>query len=350
MEHHRFDDQTQALARRLSRRRFGLGALRLLASLGFGAGFNGESQARKRHKKRCPQGKLKCPARAGKRRTTRCVDVQTDLAHCGSCGNACGQDQTCGGGRCMASTPTCPEGTDAAQCDPSCFFGCLQDGQCRRAAVTPPQQSDQVCGLMGERCVDCGRDAARAHCCAGECLACCHDDHCDGSAGGPACCHGVCGECFTDAHCSAHPDRSHCAGSPHCGCVECTRDSHCPAGRECHLDTFTCQPSCTGNADCPDVTNGFCCERTIVFGEDPVSLQIVHECMNCCLDCQVGEQCVTNYPVPGERPVAQCCPDAQVCRGSRTGCCSTAPGGPPLTCVERVSPPAGTPTHACVTG
>ena len=52
-----------------------------------------------------------------------CVDLQTDDDHCGSCGNACGNNQTCrqgactsspcepnqkdcGGGRCIANTPT----------------------------------------------------------------------------------------------------------------------------------------------------------------------------------------------------------------------------------------------------
>ena len=246
------------------------------------------------------------------------------------------------------SGDVCLEGVGAEECAPGCFLGCMKGGSCLQADTSPPQQSDQACGLMGEACVNCPQQhPPRPHCCVGECQECCADAQCAAHGDSKACCAGVCAECFTDAHCAQHPDRPHCAGSPVCACVECTRHTHCPPGFECYLDTFTCQPACSHNTDCLDPAKPICCEVNVPYGNG--ELQRVHQCVACCLLCDLGDECVTNWPVPNEQRVQQCCPREHVCQGSRTGCCAEAPGGPALMCVPRVNPPSGTPTHACVT-
>jgi hypothetical protein len=56
---------------------------------------------------------------------------------------------------------------------------------------------------------------------------------------------------------------------------------------------------------------------------------------NCC---GAGQTCATAFNGVDQ----QCCAKALVCAGSQTGCCS-----PGQTCVPNISPPPGTPTHAC---
>jgi hypothetical protein len=52
-----------------------------------------QASAKKTKKKRCKGGRSRC----GK----RCVDLKTDPAHCGACGNGCGADGICQGGKCV---------------------------------------------------------------------------------------------------------------------------------------------------------------------------------------------------------------------------------------------------------
>jgi hypothetical protein len=71
--------------------------------------------------KKCKKksGKLKCDG--------VCIDPQTDVSNCGSCGNVCGQGQTCQGGTCG--------GGGGGDCDPSCGFNTVcADGTCVAAA------------------------------------------------------------------------------------------------------------------------------------------------------------------------------------------------------------------------
>jgi hypothetical protein len=64
-------------------------------------------------KKKCKGGKLKC--------NKVCIDPQTDFANCGTCGNVCGQGQTCDGG-------TCVGGGGGGDCDPPCGSNTVCEG------------------------------------------------------------------------------------------------------------------------------------------------------------------------------------------------------------------------------
>ena len=76
----------------------------LAAVMGGAFAANGTDARKKRKKKKCRAGLLKCTIGRGKRRKrTFCVDARNDPANCGSCGNACG-------GRDACNAPACNEG------------------------------------------------------------------------------------------------------------------------------------------------------------------------------------------------------------------------------------------------
>ena len=54
-----------------------------------------------------------------------CVLLDTNPAHCGACGNACGADETCASGMCRAAM-TCPAGQD--DCGEGCTAASCGDG------------------------------------------------------------------------------------------------------------------------------------------------------------------------------------------------------------------------------
>ena len=78
----------------------------------------------------CPEGKTRC--------NLRCVNLQTNERHCGSCGNRCDDGQECVRGECGGGepicNPPCPEGGECVEagpgvtvcypiCDPPCTPG-----------------------------------------------------------------------------------------------------------------------------------------------------------------------------------------------------------------------------------
>jgi hypothetical protein len=70
-------------------------------------------------KKKCKGGTLKC--------NKVCIDPQTDVSNCGTCGNVCGQGQSCDGGTCV--------GGGGGDCVPSCGFNTVcEGGTCVAAA------------------------------------------------------------------------------------------------------------------------------------------------------------------------------------------------------------------------
>jgi hypothetical protein len=79
------------LRERLSRRQ-ALGGVLGMAALALTAEANAKKGKNKNKKKRCRKGKKRCSG--------KCRDLQTDVKHCGSCGNACAEAQNCVAGVC----------------------------------------------------------------------------------------------------------------------------------------------------------------------------------------------------------------------------------------------------------
>jgi sugar lactone lactonase YvrE len=93
----RFDRLTRALITESSRRTvLGLPLIGL-ATAPFAAVT--DAKKRKKKKKRCKGGKVRC----GK----RCVTTSTDKAHCGKCNNRCESQLTCVGGACKCEDAVC---------------------------------------------------------------------------------------------------------------------------------------------------------------------------------------------------------------------------------------------------
>ena len=74
---------------------------------------------------RCKRGKCKCDSgytKCGK----RCVDLQSDAAHCGDCDIACDEGRACIGGTCAE----CSAAEDCPQADGDCKAATCEDGVC----------------------------------------------------------------------------------------------------------------------------------------------------------------------------------------------------------------------------
>jgi hypothetical protein len=63
----------------------------------------------------CPEGQRRC--------NDRCVNLQTNERHCGSCTNSCAEGEECVDGVCQGSCP--PEGTPLTEGDCNCAYNCL---------------------------------------------------------------------------------------------------------------------------------------------------------------------------------------------------------------------------------
>ena len=125
-------DGWQALPRR--------GVLGLAAGLGALLLGSSAGDAKKKRKK-CKKGKKKC----GK----RCVDLQTDSANCGACGNVCPGGQICSGGTCAYPAD---QSFIAGACIPR--FGCtVALNTCDGGKIACPQQtnvSDARCYITAD--------------------------------------------------------------------------------------------------------------------------------------------------------------------------------------------------------
>ena len=149
MEPDRFDQMTLSLASIQSRR----GLLGIIAA-GLGGGGLGvdadrEAAARKRRRrgrkkrKACQNGKTKCGS--------KCRDLSSNENNCGSCGNACGPDETFQDGNCVAD---CIPACGGAACGDDDGCGGVCDGACPPGAEVTCTNGVCDCALQGACCFD----------------------------------------------------------------------------------------------------------------------------------------------------------------------------------------------------
>ena len=167
-----------------------------------------------------------------------CVDAQTDMAHCGTCGNSCPEDAVCIGGQCKRCSQVVCEKPAGSQPDPE------QNCQC----VCPPGTEDccDVCVVSGQ-CCGCVSCPPPRVCC-------------DATTN-------LCTDLMTDVHnCGACG--ATCAGTDSCVNGQCVSASACPPGctsdccppgwvlydELCVDPTFTCQINPCTDADCCQTT------------------------------------------------------------------------------------------------
>lgn len=261
MDHHRFDQIARSLATFQSRRG-------LLGALGLGAVLlPGITNAKKKKKKKCKNGAVKC----GK----ACIDTQTNAQHCGGCGQPCAAGQSCangrcqGGGGCGSDRQLCGaecvnlanDEAHCGQCDRACSgdLTCI-NGNCACAAGTTcgadcvnTQTDSRHCGGCGNAC------GSGASCAGGQCVAppeCSSDFDCGAGTGDLTCRNGRC-VCKKDGEgiCYRYPGAAGLAGecNPCCtgGDGQCLRDHVCRNGLasfngvpypicHCPADTVTC--------------------------------------------------------------------------------------------------------------
>lgn len=215
----------------------------------------------------CPSGQRACG--------DRCVDVAWDVAHCGSCGNACAAGLACSRGRCQATcdaprvacsvagAPRCIDAaSDVAHCG-DCGRACAENEVCSDGRCVCPEGSRSC----GGRCTDILSDP-------GNCSGC--GVACPTVLNGRATCErGGCGvECFAGYHrcgsrcvddrsietcgamCIACPPVANgvvtCDGTS-CGAT-CAAGFHlCGAACVSNSSLATCGTSCT---PCPTITGG----------------------------------------------------------------------------------------------
>ncbi len=202
----------------------------------------------------CPTGQMSCGG--------GCVNTQTDLANCGTCGNACAITETCSSGTCTemmscgAGMSDCGDGcidvlSDDMNCG-TCGRECGAGESCMSGSCT---MTTCASGQMrcGAACVDTDTDSAN-------CGAC--DAACDV---GEACTGGTC----SDA-CAA--PRTVCGSDETATCVDTTSDAAncgscgmaCPTGQVCASSSCGCSAGrtlCSGaciDTDTDDANCGTC--------------------------------------------------------------------------------------------
>jgi stigma-specific protein Stig1 len=93
----------------------------------------------------CPEGKTRC--------NVRCVNLQTNERHCGSCFNRCPEGSECMGGvcQCPSGTTLCSEQCVSTACPQGQFFDqatcqCIAEGQCTVGCDCGTACNFQQCG------------------------------------------------------------------------------------------------------------------------------------------------------------------------------------------------------------
>jgi hypothetical protein len=162
----------------------------------------------------CPAGQTRC--------NDRCVNLQKNERHCGSCFNRCQTDQTYVGGVCCPDAQVCSTGTGL-----TC---CAEGEQCGADGVCGP-----ACGSNGDSCTE-GTQCCSGNCKGGMCAESCIPPNaipCDPS--GIESCGGIgstCGcirESSSGGYCSS-------GGTG----ISCTTSCDCPAGQFCQVNLGLC--------------------------------------------------------------------------------------------------------------
>jgi hypothetical protein len=243
-----FDELARALASgTLSRGK----ALRLMAGLLVG-GTLGSIPGVAWANDRCSQGQTRCG--------DRCVNLNTNERHCGSCRNRCGSKQTCCGGRCVnlqRSERHCGSCSNRCAAGEECDHGVCGGGEpiCTPSCPLPCFCSTLADGT-GTVCVDCStRSCPQVSSCA-ECTAAgrvCFGGPGNFNCGDPCqlcaqnasfctddsqCCSGICNTTITGG-CSP------CRESD----ASCTSGSDCCSGN-CSSSSGTCQPAAGTGPNC----------------------------------------------------------------------------------------------------
>lgn len=166
-----------------------------------------------------------------------CVDVSTSASHCGACGVACADGESCAEGECVSSAPECDApsslcgdacvdvSTSSEHCG-ECDNACAEGQSCVEGECTPETEAcgDSERDCSGE-CVDV--DTSTEHC--GGCdVACATDEVCSAGV-----CARVCGEEEVDCGECIDPmtDSDYCGATNSCQGDEA--GEACGAGRVC---------------------------------------------------------------------------------------------------------------------
>ncbi|MBL8600618.1 MAG: hypothetical protein JNK72_01710 [Myxococcales bacterium] len=238
----------------------------------------------------CPMGQSCC---AG-----GCVDAQSNIAHCGACGNACAVangSATCMGGRCAVAM--CNPGR--GDCDTNAANGCETD----------TRTSAMHCGACGAACA--ARPNTAASCESGVCAYVCTAGFadCDGEPSNGcevdlrstlAHC-GACGNvCAPRANSSVMCTAGACAYQCNTGFADCDNN---PANG-CETDTRTstgncgrCGTMCTTGMTCSNGTCGNICQAPTTFCNG--------QCANTATDVANCGRCANACPTPANA-VATC--------------------------------------------
>ncbi len=308
----------RGIIRALSRLTLTVPSLSLLGFTSAGA----RKKGKKKKKKKCKVGSTKCGG--------KCVSVQSDPRHCGTCGRACAAGESCASGQCRGGA-TCAAGltrcgTDCVNTQTStqhcgaCNNGCASGQACRGGAC------------VTSNCAPGQRDCGGGLCIAENDVACCSQTDC-GVANSDLVCNaahrcvcdpgglkatwgicqrfangaGLCGPCCPGgrglgANCSpsgAEGDMICVAETSNgCGCSPATPDVcpsrafHCSADLD--RDPRRCGPQCQDCALFGPAVN--CCEG---------------QCMN---GCQPGFGGCTFVP---------CGPNCERCTAEAPLCCAT---------------------------
>lgn len=196
-----------------------------------------------------------------------CVDVQTNPAHCGGCGIACGAGQTCQAGVC---TNACPQGqaacgaacadltTHPAHCG-GCNNACPAGQLCVRGGCSATCDQTVCTGTAGPVCVSLGEDEAHCGTCNNACTQAesCIGGQCTLNCGALTACNRACVDTRTDAaHCGSCGNA--CPAGTACANGVCTCSSGLAACGNACVDTATDPAHCgsCGNA----CSGGYACE------------------------------------------------------------------------------------------
>ncbi len=282
MDPHRFDALTRSLARSRSRRHLArMAGAALLSALGLdGLQSGADARVCRIVGERCDDRLLCCgPGHVCVRGRCACgagytdcgggcVDLSTDTANCGACGNVCDQGTACCNGICCRND-----------------YDVCCGGEC-----TDLEYSDVNCGGCGQEC------PAGLRCCGSRCRDLTDDDaRCGGCSHDCATRGGTC----ENERCSCPPEYA-CGSAKRCGQppdTACCKDGDCRSA-------YCCSASC-------DAVSGLCSPCEGGFCEDA---------SDCCQDLP----CV-RIAAPGGHRIGRCggcLSRGEICDPTNSVCCA----------------------------